>query len=179
MSKVLVLVGHPNLAESKYNAALVEAVKDLDHVTVHDLYAAYPDFALDGDAERALLSEHDVVVFQHPVYWYNTTPLFRLWQDVVLTYGWAFTTDGTASQTAGKKAVVAVTVGGSEENYSPEGRNGRTVEELLNNWDNTLRLCQFDTQQPYFKLHSTVYGVPDEDLTIAGKQYRELLASFA
>ena len=33
--------------------------------------------------------------------------------------------------------------------------------------------------QPYFKLHSTVFGVSDEDLALAAKQYRELLASFA
>jgi glutathione-regulated potassium-efflux system ancillary protein KefG len=108
MSKVLLVVGHPDLSGSKANAALVDAVRDLAHVTVHDLYAAYPDFQIDADAEQALLAEHDVIVFQHPVYWYNTTPLFKQWQDKVLTYGWAFTLDGSASQLAGKKAVVAV-----------------------------------------------------------------------
>jgi transposase len=52
-----------------------------------------------------------VIVFQHPVYWYNTTPLFKQWQDTVLTLDWAFTMDGSPSQLAGKKAVVAVTAG--------------------------------------------------------------------
>ncbi|WP_084599013.1 NAD(P)H-dependent oxidoreductase [Actinoplanes subtropicus] len=104
MSKVLVIVGHPDLSQSKANAALVDAVRDLAHVTVHDLYATYPDFQIDVAAEQALLAEHEVIVFQHPVFWYNTTPLFKLWQDKVLTYGWAFTVDRAPSQLAGKKA---------------------------------------------------------------------------
>jgi glutathione-regulated potassium-efflux system ancillary protein KefG len=84
MSKVLLVVGHPGLSQSRANATLVGAVRDLTHVTVHDLYAAYPDFQIDVAAEQALLAEHDVIVFQHPVFWYNTTPLFKQWQDKVL-----------------------------------------------------------------------------------------------
>jgi putative NADPH-quinone reductase len=98
MSKVLLVVAHPDLSQSKANAALVDAVRDLPHVTVHDLYATYPDFQIDADAEQALLAEHDVIVFQHPVYWYNTTPLLKQWQDKVFTHGWAFTMDGSPSQ---------------------------------------------------------------------------------
>ncbi|MER5436872.1 NAD(P)H-dependent oxidoreductase [Streptomyces sp. NPDC002588] len=178
MSKVLILVGHPDLSRSRCNSALLDAVKDLDHVTVHDLYATYPDFAVDGDAERALLLEHDVIVFQHPVQWYNLTPLFRQWQDIVLTHDWAFNYEGRPSRTTGKKGVVAVTFGGDRTDYTPGGLVGRTAEELLNNWDSTLRLCQFDIQ-PVFTLHGAAFGVPDEDLVTASKEYRALLASFA
>ncbi|MFG2358407.1 hypothetical protein [Streptomyces sp. NPDC048521] len=42
MSQVLLVLGHPDLAQSKANKALVDAVRGLAHVTVHDLYAAYP-----------------------------------------------------------------------------------------------------------------------------------------
>ncbi|MEU2424411.1 NAD(P)H-dependent oxidoreductase [Streptomyces sp. NPDC007851] len=111
MSKVLLVVGHPDLSRSKANKALVDAVRELAHVTVHDLYATYPDFQIDVDVEQALLADHDVVVFQHPVFWYNTTPLLKQWQDKVFTLGWAFTMDGSPSKLAGKKAVVAVTAG--------------------------------------------------------------------
>ncbi|MET7458128.1 NAD(P)H-dependent oxidoreductase [Streptomyces sp. NPDC005574] len=178
MSKVLVVVGHPDLSRSRANAALVDAVRDLPHVTVHDLYAAYPDFEIDVEAEQALLAEHDVIVFQHPVFWYNTTPLFRLWQDRVLTIGWAFTMESTPEQLAGKRAVVAVTAGVNAEDYSPEGWVKATVESLLGSWEAILRLCQFDIQ-PMFKVHGTITGLSDEDLATAAKQYNELLASFA
>ena len=178
MSKVLLVVGHPDLSRSKANKAMVDAVRDLAHVTVHDLYATYPDFQIDADAERALLAEHDVIVFQHPVYWYNTTPLLKQWQDTVLNLGWAFTMDGSPSQLAGKKAVVAVTAGVPADRYTPEGTNKATLETLLSSWEATLRLCQFDIQ-PMVKLYGTAFGLSEQDLTTAGKHYNELLTSFA
>lgn len=178
MPKVLVVVAHPDLSRSRANAALADAVSGLANVTVHDLYATYPDFQIDVAAEQALLAEHDVIVFQHPVYWYNTTPLLKQWQDVVLTHGWAFTTDGTVSQLSGKKAVVAVTAGIPAEHYTPEGFNRATLGTLLSNWGATLRLCQFDVQ-PMVELYGTAVALSDEELTTAAKEYTELIASFA
>lgn len=35
--RTLIVLAHPNLAGSRANAAMIEAVKDLDNVTVHDL----------------------------------------------------------------------------------------------------------------------------------------------
>ncbi|WP_328502721.1 NAD(P)H-dependent oxidoreductase [Streptomyces sp. NBC_00457] len=178
MPKVLVLVAHPDLSQSRHNAALVDAVRDLPNVTVHDLYAAYPDFQVDGERERALLAQHDVIVFQHPVYWYNVTPMIRHWQDAVLTHGWAFTYDGTRTQTAGKKAIVSLTIGGVPEAYTPEGINRASIESLFHNWQATLNLCQFDVQ-PLVKMYGTVFGVSDEDIATAAKNFRELIASHA
>ena len=34
--RTLVVVAHPDLAASRINATLAEAVRNLDHVTVHD-----------------------------------------------------------------------------------------------------------------------------------------------
>ncbi|MDI5911615.1 MULTISPECIES: NAD(P)H-dependent oxidoreductase [Streptomyces] len=109
----------------------------------------------------------------------DATPLFKQWQDKVFTLGWAFTMDGSASQLAGKKAVVAVTTGVPADHYTPEGSNQATIETLLSKWEATLRLCQFDIQQPMVKVYGTAFGLSDEDLAIAAKQYNELLASYA
>ncbi|MFM9700693.1 NAD(P)H-dependent oxidoreductase [Streptomyces europaeiscabiei] len=81
-----------------------------------------------------------------------------------MTLGWAFTMDGSASKLADKKAVVAVTTGVPADHYTPEGSNKATVETLLSNWHATLRLCQFDIQQPMVKVHGTAFGLSDEDL---------------
>ncbi|WP_326762439.1 NAD(P)H-dependent oxidoreductase [Streptomyces phaeochromogenes] len=86
--------------------------------------------------------------------------------------------DGSASQLAGKKAVVAVTTGVPADHYTPEGANQAAIETLLSSWLATLRLCQFDIQ-PMVKLYDTAFGLSDEDLATAAKQYNELLASFA
>ncbi|WP_323187425.1 NAD(P)H-dependent oxidoreductase [Streptomyces sp. NBC_00183] len=148
------------------------------HSPVSLITGTDPDFRTDVAAEQARLAEHDVIVFQHPVFWYNTTPLFKQWQDKVFTLGWAFTMDGSASRLAGKKAVVAVTTGVPADHYTPEGANEATIETLLSNGHATLRLCQFDIQ-PMVKLYGTAFGLSDEDLATAAKQYNELLASFA
>lgn len=178
MSKVLLLVGHPDLSASRHNGALVDAVRDLEHVTVRNLSAVYPDLEIDGDAERALLAEHDVIVFQHPLYWYNTPAIFRKWQDTVLTHGWAFNYEGKPSQTTGKKAVLAVTTGGSAEHYSLDDPIAFPIHQILAPWYATLGLCQFDIQSP-FVLHGAAFGLSDEDVFTTAKDYRELLASFA
>src|ERR1044072_9357539 len=179
MSNVLLRVGPPDLSQSRANAALVDAVRDLAHVTVHDLYATYPDFQIDVAAEQALLAEHDVMVFQHPVFWYNTTPLFKQRQDTFFAFVLAFPIDASASQLAGKKAVVAVTTGVPADHYTPEGSNQATIETLLSNWQATLRLWQFHIQKPMVKVYGTAFGLSDEDLATSAKQYNELLASYA
>jgi hypothetical protein len=42
--RVLILFAHPALHRSRVNRGLVRAVRDLEDVTFHDLYEAYPDF---------------------------------------------------------------------------------------------------------------------------------------
>ena len=48
----------------------------------------YPD--IDVARERALVEIHDVIVFHHPMRWYNCPALLKLWFDLVLTQGWAY-----------------------------------------------------------------------------------------
>src|SRR5688572_10508134 len=87
---VLVLYCHPMPHRSRVNRALLDAIRGVAGVTVHDLYETYPDFALDIAWEQLLLARHRVVVFQHPFYWYSTPALLKEWQDQVLTFGWAY-----------------------------------------------------------------------------------------
>ncbi|MFI5679080.1 NAD(P)H-dependent oxidoreductase [Streptomyces cellulosae] len=76
---------------------------------------------------------------------------------------------------AGEEAATGVPA----DHYTPEGANQATIETLLSNWRATLRLCQFDIQQPMVKVYGTAFGLSDEDLATAAKQYNELLASYA
>ena len=52
MADILVLVAHPQLRQSRVNAALLREAVALgaaegDRVAVHDLYARYPDYVID------------------------------------------------------------------------------------------------------------------------------------
>ena len=65
---VLVLFAHPAFERSRVNRALVDEIRGVDNITVHDLYEAYPDFQIDIKREQQLLLQHDIIVLQHPFY---------------------------------------------------------------------------------------------------------------
>ncbi|EHS1182533.1 NAD(P)H-dependent oxidoreductase [Vibrio vulnificus] len=128
-NKVLVIYAHPSQHRSEVNAPLFAAAQAVDGVTCVDLYAEYPQFDINIDKEQARLLEHDVIVFQFPLYWYSTPALLKEWQDLVLEYGFAYGTDGTALQD--KLMLCVVSAGGKEEAYKAEGYNHFTIRQLL------------------------------------------------
>lgn len=63
--KTLVLVAHPNMGKSRVNKAWIEEAKKYpDQITVHDLYASYPDWRIDVQTEQELAEKHDRIIFQ-------------------------------------------------------------------------------------------------------------------
>lgn len=92
--KILVLAVHPHMETSVVNKAWAEELSKHDNITVRDLYKEYPDEAIDVAKEQQLCEEYDRIVFQFPLYWYSSPPLLKKWQDLVLTYGWAFGSEG-------------------------------------------------------------------------------------
>ncbi len=126
--KTLVIVAHPNLHSSRVNKVWKERLLQEDGITVHDLYAAYPDGKIDVEKEQALLLAHDRIVFQFPLYWYSTPSILKEWQDVVLTYGWAYGKEGTKLH--GKQLLLAISTGGPQEAYQAGGYNQYTISEL-------------------------------------------------
>ena len=150
--RILVLLAHPARRRSRANAALRAAAEAVEGVTLHDLYEAYPDFLIDVEAEQALLVEHDVIVFQHPVYWYSSPAILKEWLDLVLEHGFAYGRDGTAL--AGKALLSAVTAGGGEAAYGPGGLNRHSIEEFLRPFEATARLCHMRWLPPFI-LHGT------------------------
>src|SRR5262249_14316575 len=125
MRRILILFAHPVLERSRVNRRLLSAVRDLPGVTVHDLYDAYPTLYIDAKRAQRLLLEHDVIVFQHPFYWYSTPAILKEWQDLVLEHGWAYGRSGT--QLRGKITLNAITTGGPETAYGRGGYNRFTI----------------------------------------------------
>jgi glutathione-regulated potassium-efflux system ancillary protein KefG len=146
-NRVLILFAHPALEKSRINRYLIQAVKGLDFVTVHDLYEKYPNFHINVKYEQELLLSHDVLVFQHPFYWYSSPALLKEWQDLVLEHGFAYGHEGKALR--GKKFLSAITTGGSRQTYQAEGYNRFTLRELLAPFEQTARLCEMDYLPPF------------------------------
>jgi glutathione-regulated potassium-efflux system ancillary protein KefG len=173
--KVLVLLAHPVLERSRVNRRLAEAAAALEHVTVHDLYEAYPTLAIDVRREQELLLQHDVIVFQHPFYWYSSPAIVKEWQDLVLEHGWAY---GPKKALAGKLTFNAVTTGGPAAAYRREGANRFTVEELLAPFDQTAYLCGMRYLAP-FVVHASLLLETEEQVKPYADAYRERLERVA
>ena len=120
-AKVLLLYAHPESQDSVANRVLLKPATQLSNVTVHDLYAHYPDFFIDIPREQALLREHEVIVFQHPLYTYSCPALLKEWLDRVLSRGFASGPGG--NQLAGKYWRSVITTGEPESAYRYDALN--------------------------------------------------------
>lgn len=171
--RVLVLFAHPALERSRVNRALAEGLPLREGITLHDLYEAYPDLDIDVPREQELLAAHDVIVFHHPFFWYSTPAILKEWQDLVLEHGWAYGHRGTALR--GKIALNAVTTGGRETAYRPDGYNGHTVRRLLAPMEQTARLCGMTYLAP-FVAHGT-HAMTRAEMAAHSADYRRVLAA--
>ncbi len=172
MRRVLVLFAHPVVERSRVNRRLVDAIRGLPDVTVHDLYEAYPTMAIDVAREQELLRAHDVVVFQHPFYWYSTPAILKEWQDLVLEHGWAYGPGGTALR--GKITLNAISTGGPAAAYRADGYNRFTVRQLLAPYEQTANLCEMRFLAP-FVVHAALRVASDADLGDRRDGYRRLI----
>jgi glutathione-regulated potassium-efflux system ancillary protein KefG len=150
--RILILLAHPALERSRVNRRLAAAARGVAGVTFHDLYEAYPDFDVDVAREQELLLAHDLLVVQHPFYWYSTPALVKQWEDLVLEHGWAYGAGGTALRR--KAWLSAITTGGRETAYRADGLNRFTIRELLRPLEQTARLCGMTFLAP-FVVHGT------------------------
>lgn len=169
--RILLVFAHPALEKSRVNRRLVEAVADLEGVTFHDLYEAYPDFAVQVEEEQALLEDHDLIVLQHPFYWYSTPALVKEWLDLVLTHGWAYGSGGDALD--GKQMLSVVTTGGQEESYCTVGSNRFTMRQLLAPLEQTARLCGVEYLPPFI-VHGT-HRMERDEIAVHAELYRRTL----
>ena len=164
---VLLVLAHPAYHRSRAGRALIAAVEPLPDVRIHDLYETYPDLLVDVKHEQDLLGAHEILVFQHPLYWYSAPALLKEWIDVVLTHGFAYGRNGTALR--GKHWLTAVTAGGRPEAYHETGVNRFPLEELLRPFEATAKLCGCLWQSPHILFGSHLAEGPD--LAAAGAQY--------
>lgn len=171
MNRILILFAHPALEKSRVQKNLLKAAYSNEDVTVHDLYEQYPDFLIDVEYEQDMLVEHDVILFQHPFYWYSAPPMIKEWQDLVLEYGFAYGTSGNALR--GKVLANVISAGGSRVSYSTHGHNRFTMNELLRPFEQTANLCGM-TYLPPFVVHRT-HDMPRETIDENAERYRQLL----
>ena len=144
--KVLLLYAHPESQDSIANRILLQPVYDLENVTVHDLYAHYPDFFIDIHYEQQLLREHQVIVFQHPLCTYSCPALLKEWMDRVFSRGFVSGHGNHALQ--GKYWRSVITTGEPESAYQPEGVNRFSLPDILRPFELTAQRCRMHWLEP-------------------------------
>jgi len=172
MNKILIIFAHPAKSKSNTNVALRKAVEGLEGVTVNDLYANYPDFMIDIKREQALCEEHDIIIFQHPFYWYSTPAIMKEWLDLVLEHGWAYGSEGVALQD--KIFFQAITAGGDATTYQKDGFNEFTLKELTAPYRATAKLCNMNWLPP-FAITGVHRGLSAEKVQTYSQQYKQTI----
>ncbi|WP_419914281.1 NAD(P)H-dependent oxidoreductase [Hoeflea sp.] len=170
--KILVLFAHPGQRYSRANTEMAEVARQTRGVTLVDLYAEYPRFKINVETEQRRLLDHDVIVFQFPLFWYSTPALLKEWQDLVLEYGFAYGEGGV--MIAGKLFVPVVTTGGPEEFYQAGGRNNYPLRDLLTPIEQTANLCGLRFVPPY-TLYAALKAAGSERLAQHVEGYRRFL----
>lgn len=127
MIKTLVIIAHPHIEKSVINKAWMEGL--MGHVTIHQLYHAYPDENINVAYEQHLVEVHDRIIFQFPFYWYAAPSLLKKWFDEVLAEGWAY---GAGGEALCKKEIgVAVSCGGSQADFVEGGAQKHSLSTYL------------------------------------------------
>ncbi|MFC5703262.1 NAD(P)H-dependent oxidoreductase [Cohnella faecalis] len=88
-------------------------------------------------SEQQKLLAADAVILQFPLWWFSMPAIIKGWVERVYAYGFAYGYKGEGNRyrygdggLKGKRAMLSVTVGGPEKDYSPRGING-PLEQLL------------------------------------------------
>jgi glutathione-regulated potassium-efflux system ancillary protein KefG len=173
--RTLILFAHPRLSNSVVQKALLQSLEGLAGVTLHDLYAAYPDFGIDIGREQQMLLDHDLIVLQHPFYWYSCPAIVKEWLDLVLELGWAYGPGGIRLHR--KYLMNAISTGGDLSAYQPGGRNRFSIADLLTPFNQTAHLCGMAYLEPF----SVFAGrwLSAEEFVQAAADYRELIGGLA
>jgi glutathione-regulated potassium-efflux system ancillary protein KefF len=140
MAEVLIIAAHPQLEHSRVTRALMQAASSADpaRIEVRSLYALYPDYLIDVQAEQAALQAARLVVWLHPVHWYSMPPLMKLWLDEAFAFGWAYGPGGEALR--GKDLWLVASTGGPEQSYRPDGYNRYFFDAFMYPYEQTAAL---------------------------------------
>jgi glutathione-regulated potassium-efflux system ancillary protein KefF len=170
---IYLLAAHPHWRDSRANLALLKAAREVPGVDANDLYASYPDYAIDVEAEQARLARANLLVLLHPIQWYSMPPLQKLWLDEVLSYGWAY---GGGSALEGKDCWLVATTGGPERSYHPQSYNRYFFDAFLPPYEQTAALCGMRFLPPL--LFHGARRATQEELLAHVQVFKDRLASY-
>jgi glutathione-regulated potassium-efflux system ancillary protein KefG len=171
MKKILIIFAHPAISESKIHKKLLEGLAENDYITLHRIYDQYPDFLIDDEREKKLLEAHDIIVWQHPLYWFSGSALLKQWMDVVLRFNWAYGPEGNALKD--KWIFNAISTGDSCDTFSEGRENQCSIHDYLRPYKQTALICKMKYLPPFWVDNS--YRISDADIMKMKELYHKIL----
>ena len=125
-AKTVILASHPYPDRSVVNKALWEVAQKAEGAYYRNLETVYGDNlrGFNRAAERRLYQQMERLVLIFPIHWFNLTPMLKAYMNEI----WG---SGAPSELRGKELRVVCTTAGGEDAYSPKGRLGFTIEDVL------------------------------------------------
>lgn len=154
--KTTILISHPNLDNSIFNNYLADIHKKNELFCVHSLDKNRINGYFDIEKETTILRQSKAIVWQFPIYWYNSPASLRDWQDQVLS-PIVYSADNFVKNLP---VMVVFTAGAAEEHYSHEGLNRYTAEEMLRPFEMTANAAGMIWKKPLGFYGCS--GTPDE-----------------
>lgn len=121
--KTLVVLAHPERIESTLQRFFEEGTQHLDNITRYDIYEDLPNVNI--DKVHQLLSEHDRIVFQFPLYWYSSPAGLHAWFEEVLTPSLY------QDRLKGKEFGIVMSTGQKDSDFQAGSKEAFTFSELL------------------------------------------------
>lgn len=169
---ILVLYAHPRPERSVANRRLKRVAEGISSVTVADLYAEYPTYDIDVKREQARLEAHDVLIFQHPVYWFSAPALVKEWVDRVVTFNWAL---GEREAMKGKIYLHAVTTAASHGVFAKDVTGRAALRAQFHPFEAMAGLCGMRYLPPFSLFREVADEGRAERLDIHAAAYAKLL----
>ncbi|MCQ4036246.1 NAD(P)H-dependent oxidoreductase [Kaistella montana] len=144
MKKTLVIFAHPYFEYSTANVELIKAYEKTDNIYFKDLYEEYPDFHIATFRERKRIRDFERLIFHFPLIWFGLPPLLKLWIDEVFDMKW-ITED--EHPLLNKDAIIVVTAGGKEENYTENSLYETTISNLLKTLTLSLKVNNIEVKE--------------------------------
>ena len=119
MSKVLLIICHPNYSKSFANKTIVSKLTQLiPDIEIDHINALYPDEKINIKSEQDKLIKNDIIIFQFPMYWHNRPHFLSKWFEDVYEYGFAYGNKG--DKLKNKKIIVSMTLGNTLDFFKDE-----------------------------------------------------------
>lgn len=151
----MVIFAHPYFEYSSANVELIKVYNDVQQIQFKDLYEEYSDFHIPAFRERKRIRDFERLVFHFPLIWFSMPPLLKLWIDEVFDMTWSSEVNHPLQN---KDAVIIVTIGGKDENYSKEGLYETTIFDLLKALTLSLKVHHIEVTE-----YITVFDADDLD----------------